>query len=256
LQEFLLQIAVSDVDWDRIIQHAAAAGTAGDLLQLALNSTNYWVANTAATRIRSAHLEADAARRLLITAALRQHTSALLRLTRLEVFERQLDASTLEKVIHLALDWPACRLASWPDTGLADLLCKKPAAALLSSEQLARLLQKAVGSNDGLCVKALLALPVAKQLSTVCMEQLLHLAVVSRRQPSQCASVPGCATVAVLCSTPAARALSCDAVARLLQTVAQLGEGAPGDMHYMRCTRHLRQLPAARMLSEEAAIGY
>jgi hypothetical protein len=160
LQQLLSEFAGSNLDWGRIMQHAAAAGADGELLMLAMNCTNYWVADTAllvTTRIRPAHLEADVARRLMITAAVRQHTSALLRLVRFEVFERQLDASTLKKLVHLVLDWPA-----WPDTGCAEMLCKKPAAALLNSEQLTRLLHKAVGSNDGLCVRALLALPAAE----------------------------------------------------------------------------------------------
>jgi hypothetical protein len=170
------------VDWERIMQQAAAAGAQADVLQLSLNCSNHRIASgaeaAAAAGLRAAyfaiHLETDTARRLMLTAIVRQHEHALRWLVRLEVLVPQLDAPTLEKLLALTLFWP-----SW---------------------------------------------------------------------------------TALLCTMPAARALSCDAVARLLQAAAQLGQGPWEDEHSMlpgwECTWHLCQLPAARMLSKEAAIGF
>jgi hypothetical protein len=69
------------------------------------------------------------------------------------------------------------------------------------------------------------------------MEQLLHSVVVCDK-----VSLEG---VRVLCSTPAARALSCEAVARLLQAAAQHGERLDTSDHY----RLLCRLPGAAQLT-------
>jgi hypothetical protein len=229
-----------DLDWYYVMVHAAAAGTAGDLLQLALNCTKMWVAERAtfATASIRPHLEADVARRLMLTAAVRQHGHAVLYLARSQLYKRQLDVSTVDKLLHLMVCCPNC----------IPVLCTMPAAAQLSSKQVASLLHKVVQSNHccTVSIKPLLSLPAAEHLSSVCMEQLLR-SVVSVCVPPD--------SVEMLCSTPAARALSCDAVARLLQAAAQLGQGLWEDMHYKDCTRHLRQLPAARMLSQEVLGG-
>jgi hypothetical protein len=76
------------------------------------------------------------------------------------------------------------------------------------------------------------------------MEQVLLTAVASVMLWSE--------RVGLLCNTPAAEALSCDAVARLLQAAAQLGEDCIGTNHYSQCTQHFCQLPGALMLSREA----
>jgi hypothetical protein len=200
----------SYMGWELILDRSAAAGTDGDQLQLAVNCTNHRVASAATARIRPARVDADEACRLLLTAAVRQHASALFRLARWKECEQQLDARTVEKLLHLALDWPDC----------TAVLCKMPAAAQLRSEQVATLLLKAVQSNDdlcSLCFRSLLSLPATEELSSVCMEQLLCWAVVCGRVSPECAEM--------LCSKPAARALSCEAVARLLLAAAQLREG-------------------------------
>jgi hypothetical protein len=177
-----------DLDWEDIMERAAAAGTAGDLLQPAVNCTNDRVASGASLVMAwhfergSARLEADVACRTLLTAAVRQHAHALVHLGRSKVYEQQADAHMLEELLNLVVHWPC-------DGGCAALfrlmalqqLCKMPAAAQLSSEQVAALLHRAVQSIDGYGFQALLSLPAAEWLSSVCMEQLLCLAVVRDR---------------------------------------------------------------------------
>jgi hypothetical protein len=223
------------LDWDDIVEHAAAAGIDGDVLQLALNCTNHAVALAATKSIHPAHLEPDVACRLLLTAAARRHGSALFCLARWRQCEQQVDVQTLEKLLHLALSWTDC----------TALLCKMPAAAQLSSEQVSTLLRKAVQSSDdwrSLRFRSLLFMPAAEQLSSMCMEQLLQSAVVCDK-----VSLEG---MRVLCSKPAAGALSCEAVARLLQAAAQLGEGLDRSDNY----KLLCRLPgAAQMTSSMVA---
>jgi hypothetical protein len=263
LQEYLSEDGSSDLDWDYIIEQSAAAGTDGDLLQLALNCTNHTVASGATASICLKDLEAHVACRLMLTAAVRRHAAALHRLASLQVFSRHLDAPTLEKLLHLLmlrlppsnvrkgqLDASALQEVAHFDrharqcwSGSAALLCRMPAAAQLSSEQVATLLHKAVHSDDFRSVQPLLSLPAAEHLCSMCMEQLLRSALVSGRQRSCC--------VQMLCSTPAARALGCDAVARLLQAAAQLGEGdwmGPG-FFATASYRSLCSLPGAEQLT-------
>jgi hypothetical protein len=120
--------ASSDVDWHDIMEQAAAAGTDADLLQLAVNCNNGIVASAVTAASCAEHLEADVACRLMLTAAVRQHVYAVWRLASSEVCKRQVDATTLEKLFHLMLH-------SLHYTGV---LCDMPAAAQLSSEQVAQ----------------------------------------------------------------------------------------------------------------------
>jgi hypothetical protein len=202
-----------DLDCEHIMERSAAAGTAGDLLQLTLNCTNHWAASGAI--IAAGGLEAGVLCRMMLTAALRQHAEALFLLARWKVCKQQADVPTLEKLLHLVLHWLDCASGCAAVQCHVTLrsICKMPAAAQLSSEQVATLLHKAVQRDDGFCLELFLSLPAAEQLSSVCMEQLLCLSVVCAKVRSEC--------VFVLCSDSPARELSCEAVARLLLAAAQ-----------------------------------
>jgi hypothetical protein len=79
-------------------------------------------------------LDASAARKLLLTAAARQHTVAVQQMIGLPVAVQHIDATTLEGMIAQLL----------PHAGCLELLCAMPAAAQLSSEAAARLLLEGV----------------------------------------------------------------------------------------------------------------
>jgi hypothetical protein len=135
-----------------IVGLASAAGTDGDLLQLAVNCTDHWIASQAASAASciSARLEAGMACRLLLTAAMRQHAEALYRLAQMKVFEQGLDAPTLEKLLRRVSHWPGgCATdpaASYRNDALR-MLFRLPGAAQLISRMIAATMQAVEEGN-------------------------------------------------------------------------------------------------------------
>jgi hypothetical protein len=125
-----------------------------NLLQLAFNCSNPLTVDTAfvclprtadaAAADMPALLEPDVARKLLLTAATRQHAalllspSALQYMLRLGYLQQHVDAATLEALLQLLV------LPCYNTYDALNALCQLPAAAQLSSEALARLLLAAV----------------------------------------------------------------------------------------------------------------
>jgi hypothetical protein len=77
---------------------SASTATVTGLLQLAMNSSSHTAVEAAACHI-PAQLEPEAARKLLTTAALRQHFSTVQHVAGLAVMRRHADAATLQSVL-------------------------------------------------------------------------------------------------------------------------------------------------------------
>jgi hypothetical protein len=166
-------------------------------------------------------LEPGVARKLLLTAAVRQHTQAIEHMLRLDYIGQHVDAATIEEMLQHVL---AC--TGYVDMYCVLLLCKLPVAALLSGQAVTMILQAAmrcvpraacqyVGSEWASWalepVVALCALPAAQQLSCEAVTLLLQTAV--------CCTAEIC--VEELCKLPAAQKLSSDAVAELLRVAVR-----------------------------------
>jgi hypothetical protein len=155
--QVVILVASSSVDAAAAATAAAAAvfavqdhasvpkNGAADLLQLALNCSNTTTAEAAirhlpltaafAARRMPELLEPDVARRLLGTAATRQHAAAIHQMVthqQLEYMTQHIDAATLEVI---TLD-----LRDYDNIAYLRLLTQLPAAAHLSSEAVIRLL--------------------------------------------------------------------------------------------------------------------
>jgi hypothetical protein len=113
------------------------------LLQLAINCSSARTANAAAVCLPTLEclgpelLQPTVARKLLVTAATRQHTAALMCMAELPIMRQQIDAATLEAVIRQLLKHEQC----------VEALCALPAAAQLSSDTIAGLLVAVVHST-------------------------------------------------------------------------------------------------------------
>jgi hypothetical protein len=166
-------------------------------------------------------LEPDVARRLLVTAATRQHTEAVQHMVQLAYLQQNIDAATLEAMLVALLKHNACRSA----------LVQLPAADQLGSEAVIRLLQAAMqhADNPQLLLYLINGLPAAQRLSSEHGFQLLQAAV----QHGNIWTAPY--------NLPAAQQLSNEHNFCLLQVVV------PRD----RVPAALYNLPAAQQLSNE-----
>jgi hypothetical protein len=215
------------------------ASEASALLQLAMNCSNPATANTAAGCLPE-QLNEGIARQLLLTAAARQHTEAVLHMISLPGMQQHIDAATLEAMIMQLLHQDEC---------LAHL-CPAPAAAQLSSEAAVRLLLEATKQRMSIAVFKLIRLAGAQQMSTSQMMGLLEACMESCTD----ASIELSACLQAVCSLPAAAALASSDAVQLLQVVFQRNPStAPLDgprcMGNSIITTHLMQLPAAAELS-------
>jgi hypothetical protein len=217
------------------------AAHAGGLLQLAMKCSNPWTAAAAASRMPAtaaaaaqrmpALLDATTTLKLLLTAATRQHTSALRHMLGLGVMLQHLDAELLEAMIRqsfssmiclntlvrlpaadqLSSDAAAQLLTAAAQEHMCEAvgeLCCLTAARQLSSEQLEAVLQahmqkSAVNSSSTWSFNKLFNLPGAKQLSRNTVVQLLHTAI----------SIRSWEHTYLLCQLPAHVAISSEDVA-------------------------------------------
>jgi hypothetical protein len=131
----------SDLDWQHIMEQTAAAGTAGDLMQLAMNCSKLRLPSRAMNHVRAHKIDADVARSVWLTAAVRQHLQALCTLPHSELREH-MNAATLEKVLLLVLQHPDCKTSVVERNNCAYVLWTRvwPAPAWLTDEQQAALL--------------------------------------------------------------------------------------------------------------------
>jgi hypothetical protein len=248
------------------------ADTSIDLLQLAFNNCKEDTAAAAAAAQRlPAQLDADVARKLLTTAAQRWHAAAVLHMAGhvacKDSIQQHIDAPTLETVLlHMTFD-EAC----------VNVLCRLPAAALLTSDALEKMLWAAfetgyvldygsavyrlpaaahISSSAVLdmledrvyCltyewVEALCSLPSAQQLSSDNVDELCQKAL----------TYEGDHLVGLLCQLPAAGQLDSGAIVQLLETAIECCTKRLSD-EATDCVEHLCRLPAAAEISSSALV--
>lgn len=178
------------------VQQRGASG----LLQLAANCSNPATATFAVGRL-PAIMRPDAVRKLLVTAALRQHVVAVGEISGQPAIHQHIDVATLEIVLLLMLKARYAWATTW-DT----LLGIEPAASQLSSDTVAHLLLAAVQRRANALAMQLCRLPAAQQMDSRAVRQLL-LAAVQQQQASY---------VTMLCRLPAAQQLGNQTTAQLL----------------------------------------
>jgi hypothetical protein len=216
---------------------------------------------------------ASTQRRLLVTAATRQHTQALHTMMTMPEIMQHVDVATLYTVLKqlvaagfgstmkLLLE-SLSPTKSLQETAVQQLtseavlqllqaavehgsrtcaepLCGLPAAKQLSAEALVQLLQAAVGQNSSACTQLLYNLPATNQVPAVELVQLLQAAVVHAMAGSR-----NCA--ALLCQLPAAQHLQAEVMVQLLQAATAQGGGG--------CAEPLCKLPAAQKLPVEGLV--
>jgi hypothetical protein len=172
-------------------------------------------------------------RKLLVTAATRQHVTALRHMITVPKFMQQVDAPTLHAVLKQLVE------AGFSSTIRALLEAKslqETAVQQLTSEAIAELLQAAVERDSGSSAELLLTLPAAKRLPAEALAQLLQAAVA--------VAAPlhgGSACVELLCRHPTANLLTSDALVDLLQAAVVGGK--------TKCMRQLCGIPAVQQLT-------
>jgi hypothetical protein len=199
-------------------------------------------------------------RRLFVTAATRQHVTALRTLTNAPQVMQHVDVAVLRKVLkqlvavgfsdtmRVLLESESLNEAvvqqltseavqqllqaavEGGSSACAELLCRLPAAKNLSAESLVQLLQAAVAQNSSACAELLCKLPAATQLTAEALVQLLQAAVA--RDSGSC--------TALLCKLPMVKHLQSEALVQLLQAAVEQRSST--------CAELLCQLPAANQL--------
>jgi hypothetical protein len=208
-----------------------AGVTMAELLQLAMNSSSHAVAEAAAYYV-PAQLEPAVVRGLLVTAATRQHVSAVHIMTLLEVVKQHADAPTLHRALQELIAphsvhflWQSVRVSLWEYMAQASNLrsndqrvlcimavCALPAAAQLGSDVVMQLLLVALQAQaDDQCICSLRRVTAAAQINSIQLTEILQAAVQLRRV--ECTRM--------LCSLPAAEEMSSEQVAAVLLTALQ-----------------------------------
>jgi hypothetical protein len=249
---------------------ALPADTSIDLLQLAFNCKEDPAATAAAQRL-PAQLNADVARKLLTTAAQRWHAAAVLHMAGhgacKDSIQQHIDAPTLEIVLlHMTFDEACvnvlCRLPAaalltsdalekiiWEAFEEDFILDRRsavyrlPAAACISSSAVLKMLEYRVNNGNYDWVEAMCSLPLAQQLSIDEVKQLLQEALTYE---TECC-------VGLLCQLPAAAQLDTSTIEQLLERAIEnctkrLIDDAPD------CVEHLCRLPAAADISSSAMV--
>jgi hypothetical protein len=174
-----------------------------------MNCSNPATAKAAAYRLPE-QLKAVTARKLLLTAASRQHVAVTQHMIRLPVTVQHIDANTLEAMI-------AQLLACWRVEAAAciELLCVMPAAAQLSSEAAARLLLEGLRQIQPVPIGQLWNLAGAQQMSSELITELLVGCAQVHKYPED--PLDDCLNM--ICTLPAAEALSSTEFVQLLEAV-------------------------------------
>lgn len=247
------------------------------LLQLAVNSSCSRaagdVAVAAAFELPDAIIEPDVARKLLVTAAARQHDCVVLQLLADPAIQQHADGDTYEVVISQLIiaeakdGWHPRRVRYCEQTsaavqlsaaellnseaaarllhtavlhgrlGYAEYLCQLPAAQLLGNDAVLPLLSEAVEQEEFCnCTATLCSLPGAVQLQLSSGDALHLLQAAVQRDDA--------ISTAALCSLPAAADISSTEALQLLKTALQ---------HYSQeCLEPLVCLEGAHQLSCDA----
>jgi hypothetical protein len=240
-------------------QEEAPAGAAvAGLLQLAMNNSIHAAAEAAAYHI-PAQLQLEVVHKLLTTAALRQHVSAVQHMAGLAVMRQHADAAALQSCLQELLA-PLSLLyggSIWHDyfpysNGTAPqhkynqlqrsvcvrAACTMPAAALLGTDAVLQLLLAAVPARAHMkVISKLCRLPAARQLSSDQALQILDVAI--KLQWTSC-------TFALCSWLPAANHLEAHLLAQLFRTAV--------DFHSKHCVELLCRLPGARQISSDVLL--
>jgi hypothetical protein len=232
-------------------QTSLPAETAGAVLQLAMNCRNPSTAAAAAYSSRvltassardvPASLQQAVARRLLLTAATRQHTDAVRILLVFPVMQQQLDAATLEVMLRQLLKYHEC----------IRILCQLPVAAELSPDTAAGLL---LAAYQGLMYDAgreLCALDASHQLSSEQIEALLQALLT---QSTGYDSTSSWVFRQAFFGLPGVRQLSSSAVVRLLRTaISKIGVDFSEDLCEVPAAANISSADVVSLLHEAFA---
>jgi hypothetical protein len=197
------------------------AGNLAALLQLAMNGSSHATAE-AAVGYMPAQLEPASVRRLLLTAALREHDSAVQKIAGSTVVKQHVDTPTVHRTLQELVQRAAPDMWSFWQEHVDQLrnsnelsieaVCTLPAAAALGSDAVAQLLLIAVQANAGdQCIHTLSKLPAAAQINSMQLTEILQAAVQSRSV--EC--------LRTLFRLPAAEDMSSKQVAAVLLTALQ-----------------------------------
>jgi hypothetical protein len=149
---------------------------AADLLQLAINCSCDAVVEAALSRI-PARLDAAAARRLLLTAALRHNAEVTSRLAKKPAVRQHIDAPTLSAVLDLLYHGASHESDSWWRANMAVKQLRDPQAVVEEVDVLAESLHDAVTSRAARFARPLFQLANVQLLGVNVMLQLLSDAV-------------------------------------------------------------------------------
>jgi hypothetical protein len=214
------------------------AAVAADILQLAMNGLNVRTAYAVLRRPPS-QLEPTAARRLLLTAAVRQRGQLVRQVAAVPAVQQHLDAPTLSAVLRTLLlggGWRALY-------DLNDLLRDQQAVAFLRGGTLVEVLHAAVASRAPGLVEPLFKSPNARQLGVAAVLELLSAA----------AGALDSYSVRRVSSLPAATQLSCEDVMRLLLAAIEANSvHGLNDLYSLPGAEQLESLHVVRLL--QAAI--
>jgi hypothetical protein len=187
-----------------------------DLVLLTLNCSggySHRFADAVASGIGYTHLaaqlEPSQARKLLITAAVRQHEHAVLHMLELDTVQQHVDSGTLVSLIkHMITSVKGI-----------DALSALPAAADIDSDAVIELLHEAVQQGTIEVAAALCELPAAQHLTSAAVLQLLA-------SVEHYSGLPYDSCVDALCSLPAAAKLSSDDIGSLMLRALDLEDPA------------------------------
>jgi hypothetical protein len=170
--------------------------TIAALLQLAMNGSSHATAETAVHYNMPAQLEPAVVRQLLVTAATRQHDSAVQKMASLEVVKQHVDAPALHRTLQELLvrqrapvRWHlifghVSNVSQLRNTSQLSIeaVCALPAAAQLGSDAVAQLLLVSLQEHAAdQCFHSFSTLTAAAQINSTQLTEILQAAVQFRR---------------------------------------------------------------------------
>jgi hypothetical protein len=205
----------------------------------------------AAARRLPENFTPEVARKLLLTAATRQHTEVLEMMIKLPAVQQHIDVPTLEPVLQL--------LIAKAKAGCAVLLLELPAAAQLPSDAVCRLLQIAALQGAGHVAAQLCRLPGAQQMSCSELAGLLTQCSEGSTDPlsddldeALQRFTGGGESIQSILKLPAAQQLSYSTILQLMRLCCKAGTGSSLLLH--EGVRALGCLPAAQVLSSQELV--
>jgi hypothetical protein len=182
------------------------------ILQLALNSSSQRVRLAAMTKCAiPGELDADTARRLVLTAALRRCHKSVDKLTSLTAVQEHIDACLLEEALCCMAEAADATTPGWKAYSAHSMYAILPdVAAALSSDAVFKLLG-AAAKRCWMCTTHLCTLPAIQQLGSDQLSALLDTGMTACN--IHC--------IQLLCSLPAAQQINVNVVSQLLAIAAK-----------------------------------